>query len=506
MIGHNEECLTANLWLGEEKEIGVFSVQNTHGSIFLRLFPEYEIFAITPDMDLNNTDWANHKPSLRLSDMSDRARFMRLSIVAMREQSAHYNHSDYVNFLMNELAEDERHKLKVGAHLLKNDFDLKFEAMASSLLDALAVNMSKFYERYLALLHEWDAGTEHRFDVTEEKFIERSIRQWETTDEDGEKSQTSLLHAYWIYPILRALWADLSEIAYKIPFARKNVPEMILEVAAAQPTEVCFEAARYQFDNNIWLDLGGFKNAGLSPNAVQRVLAQHDQAYLIDILKLLTTLYIERADIQITSRLNIPRRYAGLTQMLSERYGTANNGESRAKVVDACRFLDAVRWGTDFENHRKLVSFEGLSRHDELVITYLQGFIKPIRAGERLVPILEHPKGSTRNRAHYNRLGLALGCLLVDESHQYLSAAGWGIPLNDNAYSRLQRDTGFSRRSKLSAALQAFEKDGAIEINDGIIRLGEKNRAGEKLILDGESNRKKQARRGRKGRRNRWKT
>ena len=250
---------------------------------------------------------------------------------------------------------------------------------------------------------------------------------------------------------------------------------------------------RYEYTPNIWLDSQAL--GGLPPSTVDKILTQHNKAYVIDILKLLTSLWGERADIQRAGRFNIPRRYAGLAEMLNERYQVSMGGDAQSNLVAACHFLNALRFAQSESSYENLISVGGLESRGQLIFTYLEGFLNPIEKGERLVPILDHPQGPTRSRALYNRLGLSIGCFLVDNSNTYFRSGGTGVPLDAKAVGYLQHRSGYSKRSGLNKALSVFEAEGAIEISNDMIKLGEKNAAEEKLILNGA----KKSIRGRRG-------
>ena len=422
-----------------------------------------------------------------LSDY-DRAELILTSIKTLKEQVDRYQPEDYRELITSQVSDEERHKIELGSKLMKNEADIKVPAYCLRLEAALETGLDDFYSAYRLLVDELCESRAKEFDeIPKEAFIELAVQQWKPpTERAGYAILTGLLEASWLLIILEAMWqGDLTYSAYKTSVMRRSVPHMILDFSTSRIPEITTGLVnRYELTDTLWLDAQAL--AGLTPNFVERILAQTNQAYVIDIMKLLISLWTEHPEIQRSRRFNLKGRYLGLAEMLHERYGAAKGGDARDTLVAACHFLNGLRYGTSATSYANLVAIGGLESRGELIFTYLEGFVSPITDGERLVPILDHPIGSTRSRAHYNRLGLSIGCLLVDESNTYYRSNGEGVPLDNKRLKYLQERSGFSKRASLMKSLTAFEDYGAIEINRNALKLGAKNEAGERLIFDGE--------------------
>lgn len=421
-----------------------------------------------------------------LSDY-ERTELILTSIKTLKEQVDRYQPEDYRELITDLVDDGERHKIELGSKLMKNEADIKVPAYCLRLEAALETGLDDFYSAYRLLVDELCESRAKEFDeIPKDTFIELAVQQWKPpTGVTVHPFLTGMLEASWLWIILEAMWqGDLTYSAYKTSVMRRSVPHMILDFSTSRIPEITTGLVnRYELTDTLWLDAQAL--AGLTPDFVERILAQTNQAYVIDIMKLLISLWTEHPEIQRSRRFNLKGRYQGLAEMLHERYGAAKGGDARSNIVAACHFLNGLRYGTSATNYANLVAIGGLESRGELIFTYLEGFI-PVATGERLVPILDHPTGSTRSRAHYNRLGLSIGCFLVEESNTYYRSNGEGVPLNNKRLKYLQEKAGFSKRASLMKGLRAFEDYGAIEINRDALKLGVKNEAGERLIFDGE--------------------
>lgn len=428
--------------------------------------------------------------------------FIRLSLQAVSDQAHRYQSSDFEPVIARYLDDDDEvYKLTHGAVLMKNEIDLKIGGICSGLMSALDQGLDHFHSKFIEILKRQSEEQAQKFadEIPKERFLKNAITlcdaspvtSSDSTDDVPPKRSPSggtFLHATWLEPIIYILWAsELVKLADKTPKLQRNVNTMILELARTPPQfpdEIPSSIIEMKEDQ-IWLDFNGGITAGLTPEVVSLVLAQRDQAFVIDLLKLFTTLWNENPNVQRNKWWNIPGRWAGLVELLNARYGTSRGGDSTMKVINACRLLEALRWGTSWADHSKLLSFGGRKRNEQLIVTYMPGFWGQLTKHERLIPILNHPPGQTRSRALYNRFGLALGSWLVDNSHEYLTNDGTGVPLNSAAYKYFTQQVGFGRRADVDRALRAFENQGAISCENGLIGLGEKNLEGKRLILEG---------------------
>tara|TARA_Y100000592_G_C5479627_1_gene324501 strand:+ start:1138 stop:2790 length:1653 start_codon:yes stop_codon:yes gene_type:complete len=525
-----------DVYIAPSEGIGVFGFTPRSGQLYTVFFPEQKFVVATPNetreepetIDATSVLGCDRLAEVRqLVDIPDkvetapakvdllftlgvehRAELLRLSIIAIRDQIDRYQSHDFKSVLSPLLKDDERYKLEVGCGLIRTDLNDNFGVIATSLLSELDYGLDRFYNEYLNVLRRFSPYVAESFEsaVNGNVFIEEAIQPYVMVNE-GFSASTSLLVANWIKPIIDAIWS-VHEYSSKWALGlRRNIPDTLLHLSSSEmPTVGSTIEPRYTVPKTlidpfmgerlVWFDASRFSHAGLSPKAVEFVLEQHDQALLIDVVKLLVAKYTESPLIQELCKFDEPRRYAGLTDELSERYGITNNSITRQKVKAACHFLDALRWGPSFEKHVKFFSFEtGLREQDELTVSYMKGFTKPLQSAERIVPMINHPKGSTRSRATYNRQGLSLASWLVENSQLYLRHEGSGIPLDERAIHRFMSQVGYSRKRSLNSVLSSFEDYGAIEINDGLIKLGEKNQAEERLILEGAH----YSRQGRKG-------
>lgn len=425
------------------------------------------------------------------------------SIRMVQEQSSRYNSQDFRRFIISRLRGNDKDEglINRACELMKHEIDIKIPSICEALYGHLDNGLDEFPSHYYKLLSAQGEEYKKIFEKTVPSSYLRDglITNFKVVEEAfGEhiSHDNGLFNCQWLIPILEAWWEeDLKPRAIKMDALPLHTPNIILDLASARIPEVTTGNAfdRYEYTPNVWLDSQAL--GGLPPATVDRILTQHNKAYVIDILKLLTSLWGERADIQRAGRFNMPRRYAGLAEMLNERYQISMGGDTQSNLVAACHFLNALRFAQSESSYENLVSVGGLESRGQLIFTYLEGFLNPIKKGERLVPILDHPQGSTRSRALYNRLGLSIGCFLVDNSDTYFRSGGAGVPLDAKAVGYLQQRSGYSKRSGLNKALSVFEAEGAIEISNDLMKLGEKNVAGEELIFQGI----KKSIRGRKG-------
>jgi len=477
--------------------LGVFAILSPQRPFVTRMVPSFEIRETIE----NETGVCVPTDKLLLSlEREHREQLLRLSLLTLSDQAHKYQPSDYLPLIISQIDDSQSHLLEYGPSIMKREVDTKIRETCAALLNALdKLGLDGFYEEHSNILERIspDFATEFSSKFNKEEFIHASISQHIGTDADGPYV-TTLLVARWLKPILIALWNyDLIYYADKTPKLQRNVGDMMLKVGgsasldiiSAKPKKVEFE------QDKVWLDFNGGITAGLTPKVVNSVLKLHNQSIIIDLLKLFATLWCESPQIQRSRSYNIPDRWDGLTQMLHKKYGSALGGRNTERVINGCRLIEALRWGKRWDDHDKLLIFSGRKRNHELFVSYQSGFWGPMMRHERLVPILDHPKGGNRSRALYNRFGLALGCWLLDNCYAYHHSGGLGVAFDDNSYKYFREHVGFKRKSDVDKALKAFEDFGAINRQNGLLGLGEKNREGKRLILEGT----KDSIKGRKG-------
>lgn len=214
-------------------------------------------------------------------------------------------------------------------------------------------------------------------------------------------------------------------------------------------------------------------------SVVIKVLAQNDSGFIIDLLKLFTNLWNENPEIQKSRELKIKDHWTGLARMVEERYKIQINEEDKQKIIDSFKSLESLTWGTSWENKKKLLTFSGL-KNEELIITYLSGFYKPLADPKRLVTVLKHPKVHGELRSIYNRLALAISLCF---SLEY-KACDEGILMDDAAYEYFKEVVGFKCKCEVQKAIEAFTKTSCFfTLNDGRLELGRNNKFAKNLIL-----------------------
>lgn len=472
--------------------LGTFILISPNGYIYTRFHPEYQQVLALP----REEEEAEIKVILTLGG-DDRELALRLSLLALREGVERYKPSDFHHIVSDLLDEDQSHRIETGAKRLKVELDRSFDAICVGLLRALDIGLDEFYDEYLKVMFNIDPNEAEAFKktMTREHFIYNySINLDESFSPHIYPASTSLT-ARWIKPIINAVWYKRVNGKWT-PTLHDNVSKTLIHVSTAAPVQLKESVnEQYQIGTElidpriggrmVWLDTGRFQRAGLSPQAVEFVLRQHNQALIIDVVRLLVDKWTEDLLIQEVKKFDEPRGYQGLVDELGERYDLSTDRKARQKVIGACRFLDAVRWGPSFENHVKFFSFEtGTRPQDELTVSYMKGFTKQL-SSERLIPMIQVPKGQPRSRATNNRLGLCLAQWLVENSQMYLAHRDLGIKLDEGAKKVLSKQVGYSRMHYLERALDSFEEESFIERIDGYVRLGEKNREEEALILEG---------------------
>lgn len=471
--------------------LGVFVIGSTHESIITISDPyfalaKYESLPIYHDDDLKKEYSLGASMDLILTISPEyRLDLLRLSLVTIRDQAHYYEEYQFEHFLK-ELSPKTPELHELGSIQMKNEAK-RFKAICSKLLIALDAGEDLFYQEYLALIYRLNPDS--TFSVSQAQFMEHSVKQhylkYKDEQSNDVKWPTPHLYATWLKPILEAMWlGDIIHRAYKDPKIQHNVNEMFLDLAHIEFVPTLVEQKSKQ--DRIWFDFdSGGITAGLSPKVVEKVLAQHNQGIIIDLLKLFTTLWNEHPDIQRTRCFNIPNRWNGLAELLHDRYGLSINGKNTQNIINSCRLLEALRWGTSWQDHSKLLAFGGRKRNEQLIVSYMEGFWQPLTDHERLIPILNHPKGIGRSRPFYNRFGLAIGSWLVQNSHAYYDSGGLGVQLDDEAYQYFQNRVGFSRKSDVDKAIDVFMKHDAVVKVDGLLGLGHVNDDGAKLILEG---------------------
>lgn len=481
--------------------VGVFTILSPARDMVTRIAPYFELRRTSGEVRATDEDHEKLAADVIKDALDDddsviislepehRSAMIKISLLTVRDRIQSYQPDDYKRVISEFIEEQHLPRLDRGALLMKNELDDISTGVCATLIQALDHSIDSLFTEYVKMLKRFDPTHGQAFEehVTLGQFTRLSVTQLAYTDQYGEYL-TSLLKAGWIKPIIESLWCgEICARADKTPKLQRNVPEMFLELGKAVPASLLNQESTILEvkQDRIWLEFNGDITAGLTPEIVEMVLKQHNQGLIIDLLKLFTTLWNERPQIQRSGRFNIDGRWQGLVELLHDRYGTATGGDSTMKVINSCRLLEALRWGENWADHEKLISFGGRKRNEQLIVTYLEGFTEPLRKHERLIPIIQHPKGATRSRALYNRFGLALGSWLVDHSINYHFNGGAGVEFNKDAYRYFRSAVGFQRNSDVDKALNAFEDFGAITRQDGLLDLGEINGEGKQLILEG---------------------
>ena len=226
----------------------------------------------------------------------------------------------------------------------------------------------------------------------------------------------------------------------------------------------------------------------LTPQQIRQVLTQQGSTHIFDVLKYLIHRYTSDPKIYLSSKkLTVAGGYKGFTSLLETHYGLTFK---ETRVTDALLWWDSLKVQHKCQSPRlppmRFLALDSSQRKAEMYITYMQGITDPI--SDRLVPILNHPLGQNRSRLLYSKLGLSLSSLIVEESDIYLSNGGErgnGIPFRKQEMDMLKKLTGASRSRYIHAALEVFEEDGAIQLQDGFLKLGTSNKAAEVVILEG---------------------
>ena len=223
---------------------------------------------------------------------------------------------------------------------------------------------------------------------------------------------------------------------------------------------------------------------GLTEDKIKDILSQQSSSSIFDIAKHLIASYTSDPKIYTEKRLIIDRGYKGFTERLSDEYSTKFN---EVHVKDALLWWDSVRirHGNSNVPAQTIFTLDGRPSQDQLLINYGQAITNPV--SKRLVPILNHPNGKNKARVVWNKLGLALSKMLVDESLIYKSSGGAGIPFGNEQINILKSLVKTSERRTIINALKAFEDAEAIERSDGFLKLGPKNKDQESTILEGAS-------------------
>lgn len=504
MITINDYTLSGRLepWQG----IGAFTIIPKQQPFCTIMIPAFELRKLKQVPDAPGGLAVTQETIISLN-IVHRLELLRLSIKTISKYFMDYTAKDFESFLRSVIGEDKHDLIERGSILLVNELEATFPSICGLLIESLT-DTNVFYDHFITLLERLspDYGASYKDRTCKDDFINNCIKQCTHTDgresDDHEPYLTSTLRAFWLPPILMAIWeGDLKYRAYKTPKLQRNVNDLFLDIAHV---DLCPNPDSDKVkQDKIWVEFSGELTAGLSPTLVDKVLRQHDQGIVIDLIKLFTTLWNENPDIQRRNSVNIPNRFNGLLDMLHERYGLSKCNANMTKVIRSCQLIEAIRWGTDWTDHEKLMAFGGRKRNQQLVVTYLEGFRNPLVKSERLVPILNHPKGKGRSHPSFNRFGLALGSWLVEHSHIYYNSGGTGVPLDESAYCYFKQKVGFKRKADVDRAIASFQDSGAITLTGGVLGLGEINEEGKRLILEGAHGSIRGARGGRKSKRTR---
>tara|TARA_R100001463_G_scaffold133346_1_gene194683 strand:- start:698 stop:2239 length:1542 start_codon:yes stop_codon:yes gene_type:complete len=465
--------------------LGVFSIVPKQGSVMTRIVPTFGLYKLIPDSKAHAGFIPTDEVIIALND-DYKLDLLRLSLMTVQSQIEVYQ-PNHFHDLIKSFSPDAIELHDRGSILMKNEADLMLKEICASLLKALDKSVGNFFSKYIETLDRLESGGD-TFDAVkaagDQAIIKASIEQFQGYDDSGPYL-TSLLVAKWLKPIFKTLWhGQLIFRAAKYPIVQRNVNDLFLDLVHTRPVQIIPQQSTKV--DRIWVDLEGSNlTAGLSSKVVETILDNHKNPVVIDLLKLFTSLWNEYPEIQRTRCYNFKNRWSEIALELNERYGVPFNGDSKQHIINSCRLLEALRWGTSWEDHSKLLAFGGRKRNEQLIVSYMEGFWQPLTDHERLIPVINHPSGKGRSRATYNRLGLAISSWLVHNSHAFYNSSGIGVKLDDEAYKYFKERVGYKRQSVIKTALKAFEKYGAITMDNGVLGLGPKNAEGTKLIMEG---------------------
>jgi hypothetical protein len=452
---------------------------------------------------------------LDTKDMDARRFLLRLTILSVGSSYGRYNENDYLSYLVDLEEYGQHKKIKRHATLLHNSMQQR-QDFTSPLLKALSndcLDLSDFYDVMTSKLNY--AFKDHE-DTT--RFSEKD-KQFETSTVVTTTSKHDELNvsAAWFHDILNAQakatshhrdfihkatsrdTVSLTLLATRGPLAQKSVDHRNLEIAAAVKSLQAGQTLQVAKIDTAELTIESerlIEHWGLTTNKIKEVLNQQHKAQIFDVAKYLINTYTSDPNTYLHKQLVVDRGYKGFTELLNETYSTQFN---EVKIKEALHWWDALRI-----NHKKMndlppqqiFTLDSIPALNQLLIRYGAGITDHLN--RRLVPILNHPEGKRRARVVYNKLGLALSSWLVEESHLYKSNGGAGIPFGDSEINYLKDLVGASSRRIIINALGEFEEYGAIERNQGFIKLGRENKDQEGTIIEGVKRSMKRSKDGRK--------
>lgn len=422
----------------------------------------------------------NSTPVLTLQ-AEHRLNLIQISLDAVSAQAELYSGQDFSHHIRTIDDEAFEGTIMRGGLMLKEAMSLLLPGYCARLSNALEAGPHKFYDEYMLILES--------LNEPEKKEIHALIPNTKILMEGSIQHRSgSLLKAEWLIGIITELWhGGVRNQASRTAALRYTMSDQLLRVQS-QVRSLPQADTHTPLDEGLYLDRA--KISALPMDVANRVLDSGKAALIFDLL----VLFIEIVNTSYTmSRAKrpcivFPGGFAEMTRTLSERFGTATGHSYQERVRDACTWLNALQWrDTTKGRDLRFVSIERDSFSSPVEVTFLMGMMRDFNPTDRLVPQLDHPKGSTKGRALYNRLGWAIGLMIVERSRDhprdYLMSRG--LIFNDDMIEELKRRTGASRKRVVVKGLNAFIDHGALEIADGHMKLGPLNVEADDLIVKG---------------------
>jgi hypothetical protein len=493
-LEHNGVCFVA---LPDQLKIGSFNVYPIYQtSLMVSSGDEYQIYKarLLKEPSLNEII-AKEELIFDSSRREDLLFVLRLTIETVEQVFRRYNENDYFTYIdklsREELSKTERDRqlaLFMSYMFSREDFTVPLKA-------ALKTNEpSHFREILISKINHYGS---QQVDTLGYDPITLQGKQ----DDQSELSAGIPIEACWFYELSLAILSGTRQMRdYVTPATYKGTVDALLKVTAkrsgpitdSQLDSLMMSQAKERIlakvnQTEIQMDIQRLvTSCRLTPQLVREVLAQQGSALIFDVVKYLIHRYTNDPNIYIFSKkLTVKGGYKGFTSLLETHYGVTFK---QTRVRDALLWWNSLNVEHTGKNlpATRFLTLDSDPMRDEMYISYNKGITNPI--SDRLVPILNHPLGKNRARLLYTKLGLSLGSLIVDASDTYLSNGGErgsGIPFRKQEMDMLKELTGASRSRYIQAALEVFEEDGAIQLQDGFLKLGTSNKAAEAVILEG---------------------
>lgn len=511
--------------------IGTFTIEALNIPYFFRADPctdAYFIYSANVERDENDDVYDAEIGDLILDtrDPAVRKFILQLTILTIESSYGRYNENDYLAFMID--SSDQQHKkIKRHAEIIHAQMTNRKEFTAPLFQSLNSESLDEFYSVLNAKLNHYMIEHEAQDYFSEEDKVNEA---YTISIVESDLPMEKDVSAVWFIDLLKAQIAGSkhqADYVYEATFKdtvkhflqstqNPQIPWSVRDYSKkkkrryddakgnqhtsdsklnAQVSQV-LEDVEHQKDlqlsktgnSTLFLDsthlIHTVEHWGLTTDKIKDILSQQSSAYIFDIAKHLICSYTSDPKIYTEKRLIIDRGYKGFTERLSDEYSTKFN---EVYVKESLLWWDSVRirHGNSNVPSQTIFTLDGRPSQDQLLINYGQAITNP--ASKRLVPILNHPEGRNKARVVWNKLGLALSSMLVDESLIYKSNGGAGIPFGNEQINALKTLVNVSERRNIIKALDAFEKAEAIERNDGFLKLGSKNKDQELIILEGAS-------------------